>query len=159
MPIENLDNIALMVADVWKVMHGGLFRERNSRELVDEDHYLYGVVRAQLAAEKGLTTPFVMRIKHIYHSITATRAPLWLRVLIGYGGKSHVYVLDLTARGTKRPHEHSYETIEAMPVWLQEKIAVLSMMEQEGPEHDIAGVGFRAADNVYWVEIHEGEKL
>lgn len=47
--------------------------------------------------------------------------------------------------------EGVYNTTDELPAWMQERIAVLSMMKVNPPQTKVEGVGMRVDENVYWV--------
>lgn len=53
------------------------------------------------------------------------------------------------------PSEHSlegqYSGVDELPLWMQERLAVLMMMSLEPPTVELEGVGRRISSHVYWV--------
>lgn len=47
--------------------------------------------------------------------------------------------------------EGIYDDISRLPVWMQERLAVLSMMKVDPPQTKVEGVGMRVDHNVYWI--------
>jgi len=47
--------------------------------------------------------------------------------------------------------EGVYATTDELPAWMQERIAVLSMMKVNPPQTKVEGVGMRVDESVYWV--------
>jgi len=47
--------------------------------------------------------------------------------------------------------EGVYNTTDELPAWMQERIAVLSMMKVNPPQTKVEGVGMRVDESVYWV--------
>lgn len=47
--------------------------------------------------------------------------------------------------------EGIYEDISELPTWMQERLAVLSMMKVNPPQTKVEGVGMRVDESVYWV--------
>jgi hypothetical protein len=47
--------------------------------------------------------------------------------------------------------EGTYSDSSQLPAWMQEKLAVLSMMKVEPPQTKVEGVGMRIDDDVFWV--------
>jgi hypothetical protein len=43
------------------------------------------------------------------------------------------------------------QTISELPQWMQERVAVLSMLTESPPTKPIEGVGRRISDTVYWI--------
>ena len=52
--------------------------------------------------------------------------------------------------------EGTYSDSSQLPAWMQEKLAVLSMMKVDPPQTKVEGVGMRIDDDVFWVI--KGEK-
>ena len=73
------------------------------------------------------------------------------RVDVHYSTKTvHVecfgmYPLDRSVDGT-------YASVDELPLWIQSKLAVLSMLEVPPPPNRVDGVGSRIASHVFWVE-------
>jgi hypothetical protein len=44
-----------------------------------------------------------------------------------------------------------YADTSKLPDWMQEKLAVLTMMSSKPPTEPVDGVGRRINDNIYWV--------
>lgn len=47
--------------------------------------------------------------------------------------------------------EGTYDSLDALPEWVQERIAVLSMLSATPPTQDIPSVGRRITNRTYWV--------
>jgi hypothetical protein len=47
--------------------------------------------------------------------------------------------------------EGVYDDVDELPRWVQESVAVLSMLPIDKPNQQVAGVGRRIAENIYWV--------
>ena len=47
--------------------------------------------------------------------------------------------------------EGIYDDILKLPMWMQERLAVLSMMKVDPPQTKVEGVGMRVDANVYWI--------
>lgn len=47
--------------------------------------------------------------------------------------------------------EGIYNQTDELPVWMQEKLALLSMIKVNPPQTKIEGLGMRVDDNVFWV--------
>ena len=47
--------------------------------------------------------------------------------------------------------EGAYSDSSQLPAWMQEKLAVLSMMKVDPPQTKVEGVGMRIDDDVFWV--------
>lgn len=49
------------------------------------------------------------------------------------------------------PLDGQHESVAALPKWMQDRLAVLSILRAPPPPQDVAGVGCKVQDNVYWV--------
>ena len=47
--------------------------------------------------------------------------------------------------------EGIYDSTNDLPKWMQEKLAVLSMIEVNPPQTEVVGVGMRIDENTYWL--------
>jgi len=47
--------------------------------------------------------------------------------------------------------EGAYDNLQELPQWVQERIAVLSMLNAKPPTQNIEGVGRRINESTYWV--------
>ena len=47
--------------------------------------------------------------------------------------------------------EGTYADSSQLPAWMQEKLAVLSMMKVDPPQTKVEGVGMRIDDDIFWV--------
>lgn len=47
--------------------------------------------------------------------------------------------------------EGIYDDTSKLPAWMQERLAVLSMMKVDPPQTKVEGVGMRVDENVYWI--------
>lgn len=69
------------------------------------------------------------------------------RIFVG----STVEVVCLGIDNIDSEGEGVYATTDELPEWMQERIAVLSMMKIDPPQTKIDGIGMRVDTNVYWV--------
>lgn len=49
--------------------------------------------------------------------------------------------------------EGHYDSVDLLPNWVQERIALLNMLPATPPTSDVEGVGRRITSHVYWVYI------
>lgn len=56
-----------------------------------------------------------------------------------------INVVDLTV---KLGH---YDSVDDLPMWMQERLSVLNMLECPPPPNDVEGVGCRIGPYIYWV--------
>jgi hypothetical protein len=47
--------------------------------------------------------------------------------------------------------EGIYDNTSLLPAWMQERLAVLSIMKVDPPQTKVEGVGMRVDENVYWI--------
>lgn len=64
-------------------------------------------------------------------------------------GDAKIMAIGLVGVGIEDPLEGHYSCVGELPVWVQEKIAVLMMLDP--PDGPIDGVGRRIDRNVFWV--------
>jgi hypothetical protein len=69
------------------------------------------------------------------------------RIFVG----STVEVVCLGIGSADSEVEGVYATTDDLPAWMQERIAVLSMMKVNPPQTKVEGIGMRVDDDVYWV--------
>ena len=55
-----------------------------------------------------------------------------------------IYPLDRSVDGT-------YASVDELPLWIQSKLAVLSMLDVPPPLSDVEGVGSKLSPYLYWV--------
>jgi hypothetical protein len=48
--------------------------------------------------------------------------------------------------------EDNYVSVDALPEWVQKKLALLMMTSPVPPTHGVEGVGRRMEKNIYWVQ-------
>ena len=93
--------------------------------------YMWGVV-ANVIAESGVSDD------NIY------------RICIPYGTRV-AEVMCIGLNSVDNEFEGVYDDVNELPLWMQESIAVLSMLPIDKPNQQVAGVGRRIAENIYWV--------
>lgn len=69
------------------------------------------------------------------------------RVLVG----STIEVVCLGIDSIDKEAEGTYADMSELPAWMQERVAVLSMMKVNPPQTKIEGIGMRVDESVYWV--------
>jgi len=92
--------------------------------------YMWGVV-ANVIAESGVSD------NDIY------------RICIPYGTRI-AEVMCIGLDSVDNELEGVYDDVDELPKWMQESIAVLSMLPIDKPNQQVAGVGRRIAENIYW---------
>jgi hypothetical protein len=93
-----------------------------------------------------------------------SRAGVVLTDAVGYS-LDNTYRVDITTKGVDvvsfgmcalaLPLEGHYDTVDDLPQWMQDKLAVLVILHPPPPVTEIPGVGRRMGDNLYWV-YHDG---
>jgi hypothetical protein len=69
------------------------------------------------------------------------------RVLVG----PTIEVVCLGIDSIDKEAEGTYADMSELPAWMQERVAVLSMMKVNPPQTKIEGIGMRVDESVYWV--------
>lgn len=69
------------------------------------------------------------------------------RVLIG----DPIEVVCLGIDSVDKEAEGTYADMSELPAWMQERVAVLSMMKVDPPQTKVEGIGMRVDESVYWV--------
>lgn len=49
--------------------------------------------------------------------------------------------------------EGDYPNPQALPEWVQERLAILVLTSPEAPTEEVAGIGRRMAENIFWVYL------
>lgn len=58
--------------------------------------------------------------------------------------------------GVDTIHDGHYINVDVLPKWVQERLAVLMMMNYTPPTEEVEGVGRRISRDVYWVYKPDG---
>jgi len=74
---------------------------------------------------------------------------LYYRVSIG---KPYIEVLSLDLENVDDDLNGVYDDLSDLPTWMQERIAMLSMLSFTPPTETVPGVGRRISEVTYWVE-------
>lgn len=112
------------------------------------------LVRDDLSrAAAGTDSPRIAQIRGRDKDLSALRAQ-WTgdienvyRVLVG----PTVEVVCLGIDSVDKEVEGTYADMSELPAWMQERVAVLSMIKVNPPQTKIEGVGMRVDESVYWV--------
>jgi hypothetical protein len=86
-----------------------------------------------------------------------TAAPLLARMddnnayRISVQGNGRIEVLCFGIESIDTELEGYYDSLQDLPKWVQERIALLSMLKSEPPTEDVEGVGRRINVSTYWV--------
>lgn len=65
--------------------------------------------------------------------------------------RSQVEVICLGVGRVDTEAEGIYKDVRDLPVWLQEKLAVLNIMQVNPPQTEVEGLGIRIDENTFWV--------
>lgn len=63
-----------------------------------------------------------------------------------------IEVVSLDMESVDDPINGSYDSLSDLPQWMQERIAMLSMLSFKPPTETVPGVGRRIGEFTYWVE-------
>lgn len=72
------------------------------------------------------------------------------RVYVSSDGKA-VEVICLGIDSVNGDAEGIYDDTSKLPEWMQERLAVLSMIKVDPPQTKVEGVGMRIDEHVYWI--------
>lgn len=73
------------------------------------------------------------------------------RIHIRDTGKDRISVICVGMERVDACLEGAYDNLQELPQWVQERIAVLSMLDAKPPTQNIEGVGRRINESTYWV--------
>ena len=120
-------------------------------------------VRAQMWQESIKFNPRYLTVKNPFASTSTDTEWYWVgdnggsiqddniyRVIVLEGTKP-VGVICLGIDKLDTPLDATYPSVDALPLWVQEKLAVLMLTSAVPPTIDVAGIGRRIDVNVYWV--------
>ena len=68
-----------------------------------------------------------------------------------YPSSKRVEVVCLGIDNIDTEAEGIYDAAKALPNWMQERLAVLAMMQVDPPQTKVEGVGMRVDENVFWI--------
>jgi hypothetical protein len=63
----------------------------------------------------------------------------------------HIDVISIGMDTLDVSDDGSYTSVDALPEWMQKKIAVLMLTSAVPPTHPVDGVGRRIAENIFWL--------
>lgn len=66
-------------------------------------------------------------------------------------------LVTVSSWGLAKDVEDTYDSVDYLPTWMQQKIAVLMIFDPEKVNDEIAGVGRRISKGTFWVYPDEGE--
>lgn len=64
---------------------------------------------------------------------------------------NHIEVICLGIDSIDSEAEGIYSNTSELPAWMQERLAVLSLMKVDPPQTKVEGVGMRVDEHVYWI--------
>ena len=73
------------------------------------------------------------------------------RIHIRDTGEDRISVICVGMERVDACLEGAYDNLQELPQWVQERIAVLSMLNAKPPTQNIEGVGRRINESTYWV--------
>jgi hypothetical protein len=65
--------------------------------------------------------------------------------------RSRITVVCLSTECVDPPEVGEYTSVNDLPNWVQERIAVLLLMSSKPPTQFVEGIGRRISENVFWV--------
>ena len=71
------------------------------------------------------------------------------RISIQHNGRVEILCFGIESIDTEL--EGYYDSLQDLPKWVQERIALLSMLKHEPPTEEVEGVGRRINVSTYWV--------
>lgn len=89
-------------------------------------------------------------VGEIIAKMTLCSQDLVYRVNVSYGDGT-VSVISFGIENVDSDEDATYDSMQELPQWIQERIAVLSMLSHEPPTENVEGVGRRINKSVYWV--------
>jgi hypothetical protein len=72
------------------------------------------------------------------------------RIVLNYETKL-VHVVSFGMEKVAVSEEQAYNSVNDLPKWMQEKLALLMMTSAKPPTEEVDGVGRRIDDTVYWL--------
>lgn len=71
------------------------------------------------------------------------------------GGKTSLVTLGMSIEDgvLDSELEGDYPNPQALPEWVQERLAILMLTSPEAPTEEVAGIGRRMAENIFWVYV------
>lgn len=65
--------------------------------------------------------------------------------------------VSLSSWGLAKDVEHTYDSVDGLPAWMQRKIAALMIFDPVNQNDNIAGLGRRISKGTFWLYPDEGE--
>jgi hypothetical protein len=85
------------------------------------------------------------------HALTNQHDSDIYRIHIRDTGEDRISVICVGMERVDACLEGAYDNLQELPQWVQERIAVLSMLNAKPPTQNIEGVGRRINESTYWV--------
>ena len=64
---------------------------------------------------------------------------------------SYVIVQSLEGSGVESDMEGRYNSVDDLPAWMQERLAILMLMSPKPPTEHVQGVGRRISQYIFWI--------
>jgi hypothetical protein len=116
------------------------------RELIREI-----AVRQDLALLGAQFSDRLLNPRKEIHALTNQHDSDIYRVHIRDTGEDRISVICVGMERVDACLEGAYDNLQELPQWVQERIAVLSMLNAKPPTQNIEGVGRRINESTYWV--------
>ena len=137
---EHHDLYATLCAQGWQSFKMNGFPAPD-RMIAYKRHMLFQVYEVEY--EKG-KHPIRQPLAHMIRD-----EPKTYRVSLNSKGGVEVVCFDLENIDSEL--EGYYDAIADLPIWVQERVAVLAVCNPEPPTHIVEGIGRRISENIYWV--------
>lgn len=90
-----------------------------------------------------------------YPSVTREKMNRWddyvYRVVLPVNPETPVVVMHFGVEQLDMGVSGTYDSVDALPDWMKERLAILMMTHEEFPTVEIPTVGRRISSNVFWV--------
>ena len=137
--IIGMENKILISRDIRR--HSGKDREAVREFILQQDLLSIGAQFSDI-----VPNPY----KEI-HALTNQHDSDIYRIHIRDTGKERISVICIGMERVDACLEGAYDNLQELPQWVQERIAVLSMLDAKPPTQNIEGVGRRIDADTYWV--------
>lgn len=127
----------VMIQQAWGAAR---FWPKGQKEVVWRNHALKELWRTECGKAHNYYYPLALAVKD---------EPKTYRISINQKGGIEVVCFDLENIDSEL--EGYYDEVSALPVWVQERIAVLAVCSPNPPTPTVEGVGRRISENIYWV--------
>lgn len=124
------------------------FGEQN---LTTRDRKLFTAM-SDLTTQKGRAGERINVSMELAKAVYAAMATRTYRIQIR--GDGNVIV---SSWGLAKDVEDTYDSVDDLPTWMQQKIAVLMIFDPEKVNEEIAGIGRRISKGTFWLYPDEGE--